>query len=112
MLIADNMLILLYLLAPVIVVIATAFTTTAYPVFPPQGFTLQWFQRFLGMPEFTDAIQRSALSPTPVVTARRIAVAKSSSGHTGSAIPARSASGICPIVIGPSGQRSTRRCTV
>ena len=61
MLIAVNMLILLYLLAPVIVVIATAFTTTAYPVFPPQGFTLQWFQRFLGMPEFTDAIQRSAL---------------------------------------------------
>lgn len=61
MLIAVNMLILLYLMAPVIVVVATAFTTTAYPVFPPQGFTLQWFQRFLGMPEFTDAIQRSAL---------------------------------------------------
>jgi putative spermidine/putrescine transport system permease protein len=71
MLIAVNMLILLYLLAPVIVVVATAFTTTAYPVFPPQGFTLQWFQRFLGMPEFTDAIQRStllALSSTTVAT--------------------------------------------
>jgi putative spermidine/putrescine transport system permease protein len=61
MLIAVNMLILLYLVAPVIVVVATAFTTTAYPVFPPQGFTLQWFERFLGMPEFTDAIRRSAL---------------------------------------------------
>jgi putative spermidine/putrescine transport system permease protein len=61
MLIAVNMLILLYLVAPVIVVVATAFTTTAYPVFPPQGFTLQWFERFLGMPEFTEAIRRSAL---------------------------------------------------
>lgn len=61
MLVAVNMLILLYLLAPVIVVVATAFTTTAYPIFPPQGFTLQWFQKFLAMSEFTDAIQRSAL---------------------------------------------------
>jgi putative spermidine/putrescine transport system permease protein len=72
MLIAVNMLILLYLVAPVIVVVATAFTTTAYPVFPPQGFTLQWFERFLGMPEFTEAIRRSALlafSSTVVATA-------------------------------------------
>ena len=61
MLVAVNLLILLYLVAPVIVVVATAFTTTAYPVFPPQGFTLQWFERFLGMPEFTEAIRRSAL---------------------------------------------------
>jgi len=61
MLIAANVLILLYLLAPIIVVVATAFTATAYPVFPPQGFTLRWFQRFLGMSEFTDAVQRSAM---------------------------------------------------
>jgi putative spermidine/putrescine transport system permease protein len=63
-LIAVNILILLYLLAPVIVVVATAFTTTAYPVFPPQGFTLQWFQKFLSMTEFTDAVQRSAMLAT------------------------------------------------
>jgi putative spermidine/putrescine transport system permease protein len=71
MLVAVNMLILLYLVAPVIVVVATAFTTTAYPVFPPQGFTFQWFERFLGMPEFTEAIRRSsllALSSTMVAT--------------------------------------------
>ena len=71
MLIAVNILILLYLVAPVIVVVATAFTTTAYPVFPPQGFTLQWFERFFGMPEFTEAIRRStllALSSTTVAT--------------------------------------------
>jgi putative spermidine/putrescine transport system permease protein len=71
MLIAVNMLILLYLVAPVIVVVATAFTTTAYPVFPPQGFTLKWFERFLGMPEFTEAVRRStflALSSTTVAT--------------------------------------------
>jgi putative spermidine/putrescine transport system permease protein len=63
-LLAINILILLYLVAPVIVVIATAFTTTAYPVFPPQGFTLQWFEKFLGMTEFTDAVRRSAVLAT------------------------------------------------
>ncbi len=71
MLIAVNILILLYLVAPVIVVVATAFTTTAYPVFPPQGFTFRWFERFLSMPEFTEAIRRSALlalSSTTVAT--------------------------------------------
>jgi putative spermidine/putrescine transport system permease protein len=55
-----NALIVLFLLAPIIVVVATAFTTTAYPLFPPQGFTLRWFGRFLTMTEFTDAVQRSA----------------------------------------------------
>jgi len=64
-----NVGILLYLLAPIIVVVATAFTTSNYPVFPPEGFTLHWFERFLGMREFTDAIRRStllALSTTSV----------------------------------------------
>ncbi len=56
-----NSLIVLFLLAPIIVVVATAFTTTAYPLFPPQGFTLRWFERFLTMTEFTDAVQRSAV---------------------------------------------------
>lgn len=71
LLIAINILILIYLMAPIIVVVATAFTTTAYPVFPPQGFTLKWFQKFLGMREFTDAMRLSALlalSSTAVAT--------------------------------------------
>ena len=32
--------ILLYLIAPIVVMVATAFGTTGYPVFPPVGFTL------------------------------------------------------------------------
>src|SRR3954471_11467522 len=56
-----NALILLFLTAPIIVVVATAFTTTGYPVFPPQGFTLKWFERFLAMPEFTEAVRLSTL---------------------------------------------------
>ena len=51
-LVVVNTLIALYLLAPVLVVIATSVTTTAYPVFPPRGFTLRWFGDFLQNPEF------------------------------------------------------------
>ena len=54
-----NAAIILYLLAPIVVVIATAFTTTAYPVFPPQGFSLRWFEKFLATPEFVEAIRLS-----------------------------------------------------
>ncbi len=39
--------ILVFMLAPIVVVMATSVTTTAYPTFPPRGFTLRWFQQYL-----------------------------------------------------------------
>jgi putative spermidine/putrescine transport system permease protein len=60
-LLAVNALIALYLLAPVLVVVATSVTTTAYPVFPPHGFTLRWFGEFLRNPEFMTGVRLSAL---------------------------------------------------
>jgi len=64
MLKAVNAVIVLYLLAPIIVVVATAFTATAYPVFPPEGFTLRWFAKFLATPEFVESIRISAMLAT------------------------------------------------
>jgi putative spermidine/putrescine transport system permease protein len=58
---AVNALIALYLLAPVLVVVATSVTTTAYPVFPPHGFTLHWFGEFLNNPDFMSGVRLSAL---------------------------------------------------
>lgn len=58
---AFNALVALYLLAPVLVVIATAFTTTGYPVFPPRGFTWRWFESVLASREFLEAIRLSAI---------------------------------------------------
>ena len=60
-LLAVNALIALYLLAPVLVVVATSVTTTAYPVFPPHGFTLRWYGEFLNNPEFMSGVRLSAL---------------------------------------------------
>lgn len=69
---AVNVLIILFLAAPIIVVIATAFTTTGYPVFPPQGFTLKWFGRVFQTNQFTDAallsIQLAVYSTTIACT--------------------------------------------
>lgn len=56
-----NALIALFLAAPMIVVVATAFTTTNYPLFPPVGFTFRWFHEFLASAEFMDATRRSAV---------------------------------------------------
>jgi putative spermidine/putrescine transport system permease protein len=62
--------ILLYLLAPIIVVVTTAFGTSAYPLFPPKGFTLAWFLKFWENSELRHALQISAeLSATSTVLA-------------------------------------------
>jgi putative spermidine/putrescine transport system permease protein len=58
---AINALVVLFLAAPMIVVVATAFTTTNYPLFPPVGFTFRWFEAFFASAEFTDAMRRSAI---------------------------------------------------
>jgi putative spermidine/putrescine transport system permease protein len=55
-----NTLIIGFLIAPVVVVIGTAFTTTGYPAFPPQGFTLKWFHRFIEMEGFMESVWLSS----------------------------------------------------
>lgn len=52
--------VLAYLVLPLVVVIAISFTTTEYLAFPPVGFTLRWYQRFLADPSYVDAILLSA----------------------------------------------------
>jgi putative spermidine/putrescine transport system permease protein len=56
-----NTLIIAFLVAPIVVVIGTAFTTTGYPTFPPQGFTWKWFQRFLAMEGFMESVWLSSM---------------------------------------------------
>lgn len=51
---------LLYLLAPIIVVVVTAFGDSPYPLFPPPGFTLRWFVKAWETQAFHDAALVSA----------------------------------------------------
>ena len=43
----------LFLLVPLLFPIVLSFSDTPFVVFPPQGFTLQWYAKVLAEPDFT-----------------------------------------------------------
>lgn len=45
--------IVLFLLVPLLFPIALSFSDTPFVVFPPQGFTLQWYWKVINEPDFT-----------------------------------------------------------
>ena len=54
-------LVLIFLLAPVLLVIPMSVSETRYLKFPPTGFTLAWYSDFLTSPSWTAATARSLL---------------------------------------------------
>lgn len=54
-------LVVLYLLLPLVVIVGASFTTTAFLRFPPEGFTLAWYLKFLGDTSYLDSIWLSAV---------------------------------------------------
>ena len=60
-LVAANIVVVVFLLGPLIVIVGASFTTTAYVVFPPQGFTLDWYRALLGRADFVAALQASVI---------------------------------------------------
>lgn len=49
----------LYLIAPIVVVVITSFTSTGYLVFPPRGFSLRWYANIGKNPEFIEGFVTS-----------------------------------------------------
>lgn len=45
----------LIVLSPLVVVVMESFTETSFVVFPPQGFSLQWYERFLNHRELMES---------------------------------------------------------
>ncbi len=62
---------LLFLQAPVIIVVLASFTTKSYLTVPPVGFTLDWYWRVLGDDSYIDAI---LFSLTLAVTATALSL--------------------------------------
>jgi len=52
-------LVLLFLAAPIAVVFPISFSSSEYLQFPPPGWSLRWYQAFLGDPQWLDATLRS-----------------------------------------------------
>jgi putative spermidine/putrescine transport system permease protein len=46
----------LLLLAPIVIVVILAFSGTGYLQFPPHSFSLHWFARFLGDPQWRSSL--------------------------------------------------------
>jgi putative spermidine/putrescine transport system permease protein len=60
-----------FLLAPIVIVVAAAFNSGEYLTFPPQGFSLRWFENFFESRAFMRALSyslRLALAVTAVAT--------------------------------------------
>lgn len=54
-----NGIIFLFILAPLLVVIISSFNTAEYLVFPPQGFTFDWYQLVLSSDQYTQPLINS-----------------------------------------------------
>lgn len=46
----------LFLLVPMLVLIAMSFTSARFAQFPPEGFSLEWYRRIPDMPGFTESL--------------------------------------------------------
>ena len=54
-------LVVLFLYAPIVILLIFSFNKSAIPSFPLAGFTLHWYREFLGNSELKDALQTSAI---------------------------------------------------
>lgn len=50
-------LVLLFLVVPIVVIIPISFSSAQYLTFPPPGFSLRWYDRFLGRPEWLASLR-------------------------------------------------------
>ena len=53
---ALNLSLLVFLLAPIAIVLIFALNPTPYISFPPVGVSLRWFEKFFASPDFTNAL--------------------------------------------------------
>jgi putative spermidine/putrescine transport system permease protein len=60
LLVSVTLAMMLFILAPLLVTIAISITDTQYIVFPPRGFTLQWYEKAVQDQEFLSAMWFSA----------------------------------------------------
>jgi putative spermidine/putrescine transport system permease protein len=51
----------IYFLLPLVIIVGTSFTTTAFLRFPPEGFTLAWYAKFLNDQSYLQSMGLSAL---------------------------------------------------
>ena len=53
--------VILFLYAPILILVVFSFNTSEVPSFPLTGFTLHWYREFLGNSDLRGALQTSAI---------------------------------------------------
>src|SRR5262245_24956888 len=53
--------VVVFLYAPILVLLVFSFNASALPTFPLSGFTLRWYHQFLTNPDLQDALKTSAV---------------------------------------------------
>ncbi len=51
----------IFIVAPLVVIIVNSFSSVAYNIFPPEGFSLRWYKNLAGQTSFYSAAARSLL---------------------------------------------------
>jgi putative spermidine/putrescine transport system permease protein len=76
--------IVVFLIAPMVIVVIVSFSSAQFLTFPPPGFSLQWYRKVSSLPVWTDAVSTSvmimlpsALIATTVGTAAAVGLARS-----------------------------------
>jgi len=54
-------LVVLFLYAPIVILLIFSFNDSAVPTFPLSGFTFHWYREFLGNAELRSALETSAI---------------------------------------------------
>ena len=58
-------LIVVFLIAPMLIVVVISFSSAPFLTFPPPGLSLQWYRKFFGNPAWTDAMATSVAVTVP-----------------------------------------------
>lgn len=96
--------VVLYLLLPLLVIIGTSVTATAYLRFPPEGFTLAWYAKFLGDSSYLESLWLSAVlavSATAIAMMLGVPLALALARETIPGARAISALFLSPLVLPP-----------
>lgn len=54
--------VLVFMAAPILIVVVNSFNASPFNVWPPSGFTLEWYHKALTMPEFQRGFVNSVIA--------------------------------------------------
>lgn len=95
-------LVIVFMLAPILIVVVNSFNSSAFSAWPPQGFTLEWYNRVLSNPAFQRGAYNSLIigvSSTVVVIAVGMPIAYAMARFRIKGIAALKAVLFAPLII-------------